>query len=821
MDAYQSLSGRVASMEELLRRSESTMAMVLQRVKGIEEFVVASEGRHRNEGATRSDGLALKLDRVADACNVRLETVNNDLQRQGATVRLLEESVKSIASTVEQKVNCDILACYQRLQTVETSLTSSVRNLESGIKSQLDCLRSTDQTIQGELASVQHTFSGELLQTRQRVEKLEASVRSALDELRGMFSNEVVKLSDSFKMQLQSYNQSSSAALAALDQKLQDGLNTLQGTLAREISADRQTISSVDTNLRDGLQSLHSTVNTDIATLSARLQSEEVASRAMQQQLLTELSSHRQQLETVDTNWRASLTDLAGKLQDECQGLRGKQSVVETTLQRSLGQVNARVEEVAGELHRTTDNIERNVQTRLASIEGIRDDISRIKCSLATEQDERRRLQEELRSFSVLAERSVMQLQSVMEATVRATHSDLLERLRPLTTYRSEMHAAVTAALNKLWCEVRETFTSQREFQAIQNQIEVLDNAVRKEVALLAEKGRLLERRTEKQSAGTVSTELARVSTESSALVPFDAAGELNTVWTELRDLQKRLGTSKEEMIALIGHTRKELLNSTLDIVKDSSDEFRGALTDIKTDVQLLMPRVEKALTAARAAVEKNAGKDGAGNPKKTVIRLLRKSLDDPTKCGENAVYVLPAESEAPLHSFTKERGREGPYGKKNTAPNDDTMTSGAANRPLPEKMQTNPRAPVEHNMEGNGLSKGRPVVPALSERALQISAAREEPTRSPLVSQKDYKGYAANAGEHIASAGVPHATTVRRGSPNATASGERELDGQMRGSRPSHGFADVDTVSASLLPPLVRGARASPSPGPYPVTSK
>nr|CCC94659.1 conserved hypothetical protein [Trypanosoma congolense IL3000] len=720
MDAYQSLCNRVASLEDLLRRSESTASIMLQRIKALEEHAVASEGRYRSESAARNDGLALRLDKVADACNAKLELFNGNVQRQDSAMRLLEERMKNLVSVLEQKVSNSISDCHQRMQVVESSLTSALRSMEGNTRSQLDGLRSVNSAVQNEVAALQQGFSGEQAYTRQRVERLESSFHGALEEVKRMFSGDIANLANGFKTQLQSTEGSLSAAVTALDQKVQAGLNAVQSTLSREISADRQAISSVDTNLREGMQSLHGTLSSDITTLSSQLQVEGAAMRTMHQQLLAELSSHRQQIEKMDANWRAAVTDLDDRIQEVYRSLRDTQTTDEITFQKSIAQVNSRIDDVASELRRAADNIEQMVQSRLAILDSMRNDVIRTKQALASEQDERRRLQEEMQKFSTLAERSVLQLHSVMDAAVRATHNDLLERLRPLTTFRSEIHTAVTTALNKLWTEVQRTFASQREFQTIQDQIEVLDNAVRQEVTLLAEKGRLLERHAinltrpatppaaaahgERASLPT-SSEAVVLRSQNSTLVPFDTAGELNTVWDELRGIQNKLNASREEVVTLIGDTRKELLNNTLDIVKESGDEFRTILSKIKSDIYGIMPQVEKTLEAARSRYSTDSRQGGSASSKRTVIRLLRRSAGSASEGSEGVTSTGTGELPPLATVSTREGDTTTAPPSHRTKPVEENRTYAEASTGLVKDKTTSPASPLPLEQIYIGLS--------------------------------------------------------------------------------------------------------------------
>ncbi|KAG8344864.1 hypothetical protein ERJ75_000217400 [Trypanosoma vivax] len=656
MDAYQSLSNRVASMEELLMRNESNMAVVLQRIRALEEYTSSLEGRNRDVVAAKSEGMTSRLEQVANACNGRVDVLQGDLHRQGANIRVLEEQIQGAVNAIEQKINGDIATCYQRIQGSETSLLGTVRNLDGALHAQSTALKTVEQALRGDIATAQQNFSGEVAAVRQRVDALEASLRSTVGELGRALSGEIKTVSETLHSQLQSSNGAVNVAVTGLDQKIQTGLSSLQEMLAREIAVNRHSISSLDTSMRDALKDLHASLASDVAALLSRMQAEEANTKLGHQQLHAELSSLRQQMEGVDSNWRSSVTDLAGKVQDGFLNVRSQQASLETALQKDVAQTNTRVDQVEREVRHSAEGFSHALQSRLASLEVMREDIIRTRGALNSEHEERLRLREELRTFSTLAERSVVQLQSAMEAMVRSAHSDLMERMKPLNAYRSEIYTAVTAAINKLWNEARDTFMSQRDVRAIQDQIEVLDNAVRSEVALLAERSRMLESRAEEQERSLVpaAAATAPLNAGNGALVPMNTAVELNNVWDELRTLQKKMSASKDDVTAMLESSRREVLDSTLDVVKKNGEEFRNMLSRMEGDIRAVVPSLKKspAVKGEPARYESaEKGEKKVSQPKKTIIRVSRggvandESARGTVSQGERPVRVTQAAS--------------------------------------------------------------------------------------------------------------------------------------------------------------------------------
>ncbi|KEG07457.1 putative 60S ribosomal protein L7a [Trypanosoma grayi] len=646
MDAYQSLSNRVASMEDLLRRSESALAMALQRIKTMEEYISASEARQRGEGAVRSDAMASRLERVAETNNSKMESLQEVVQRQANAAQVADERLQAALKVMEQRFSSDIAGCYQRMQASEASLMGAVRNVEGVVQSQSSTLKSLEQIMRGDMHSMQQKFSGELGDVRQHADALDRECRNALVELHRSISGDVKSLSDNLLGRLQSSAQTTNAALAGLEQKISTDMRSLQEYVAREISADRQKMNAQEGSTRDALQALHGTLAGDIANLSSRFQAWETSEQVAHQQLLSELSSQRQQMETVDSNWRVSLADINGKVQEGWQSLRAQQGAAEIATQQALSQTRARVDELASEFRCVAESFSQPIQSKFSLLETLREDMSHYKRLLASTQEEHRRLRDDLNNFSLMADRSAVQLRSIMEAAVRASHSDMLERMKPLTSYRAEMNAAITAALSKMWNEIASNFTSQRDIVALQNQIQVLDHAVRNEVSLLVERGRALERRAGEPKADGILVKGPQIDSESGAVMQLPILDELNSLWVELRSIQKRAGMPREEVLSVIGDTRKQILEVALDATKKSEDEFRALLARILASVHEIMPKVNK----------KGTGNSN-GTGKRTVIRVMPRN--GTSSMGSRQLQPLVGNGKMPSRPSTQDEKQQ------------------------------------------------------------------------------------------------------------------------------------------------------------------
>ncbi|EKF32068.1 hypothetical protein MOQ_004088 [Trypanosoma cruzi marinkellei] len=632
MEAYQSLSNRVASMEDLLRRSESTMAIVLQRLKVLEEHASASEARNRGEHAGRYEELSSRINVGMENQNSQAVFLKDAIRRQTSSLQVLEERLQDTSKTLEQKMNGDISGCYQRMQTSENSFAAALRNLESLLQSQSSAMNSLEQKLRADMNSMQQHTNGEIMGIRQRVDTVESALSSSLKELHKSMSSDIRALSENFVAKIQNSVQSMDAALLGVNHKVNADMRSLHESLGNDISVVRQSVSAAEGNMRDALRALHGTLANDITTMASRQQEYETAHRAEYQRILAELAAKRERIETIDANWRSSVMDLSDKLQDAWKNILSQVASVDANLQQKVSHIAVSVEELSAQLRRAAESLTDSLEVKMKSLEHLSEDVTHSRKFMTALREEQQRLREELKGFSAMVERSGVQLRSLLESAVQASHSDLLERIKPLLSYRSEMHAAVAAALNKLWSEANRVFTSQNDMDALQNQIHVLDDAVRNEVSLLIEKGRVLERRVEEQRRLDVVTEnRVSINPESGALMPMPVLDELNNVWVELRNIQKHMGMPREEVLSVISDTRKQLFDVALNVAKSNEKEFRDILSQVKKDVCEILSHANRPNSVGNS--------NGAGNnphkPKRTIVRVLPQNPSHPPPTNE------------------------------------------------------------------------------------------------------------------------------------------------------------------------------------------
>ncbi|RNF12988.1 putative 60S ribosomal protein L7a [Trypanosoma conorhini] len=705
MEAYQSLSNRVASMEDLLRRSESAMVMVLQRLKALEEHVSASEARGRGDQATRSEELASRMNRGFENQNGRMEAMQGALSRQASSVQVLEERLQGTSKALEQKMNSDIAGCYQRLQALEGSLMSALRNVESMLQSQSSATKSLEQILRGDIQSVQQHASGEIVGVRQRVDAVDSALRASLAELHKSMSGDVKLLAESLLAKMQSSAQSTEASLLALDQRVKSDMQSLHDSLGHDLAAVRQGLNAENASTQDALRALYTTLANDVKNVSSRQQSSEAAQQLAYQQLRAEVAAQRQLVETVDSNWRSSLTNLGEKVQDGWKSHMSQLVAVDVGLQQRFSQVNAQVEQLAAQLRQTVESLTHSLEIKMNSLVHLREDVVAGRQSLRAVQDEQQRLREEISGFSAMLERSGMQLRSLMEAAVRVSHSDLLERIKPLSSYRSEMHSAIAAALNKVWSEAHGAFTPQRDMDALQSQVQFLDNAVRNEILLLIERTRALERGGEGQPRpASVTENAAPLNPDPGALVPASLFGELNNVWGELRSLQNRLGMPREEVLAAISDTRRQVLDATLEIAKQHENEVRDVLEEIRKDVSEMVQRPSRPREAdARSG---DAGNDH--QPRRTVVRVYSKTPPRPP----------PTEGLPPLVRLKK-------------LPNSHSVLEVHPTPSASEPAEMNPFPPVSPQRDAGAAAQLPPLVQLPSPPQLVSAPTSLSPARS------------------------------------------------------------------------------------------
>nr|CAJ2474527.1 unnamed protein product [Leishmania braziliensis] len=517
-EGVNSLAQRVLSLEDIIRQQEQTISAVLQRLRDVEQYA-AAESRSREQAqqqlqaafGNHNGSTAETLNRMQallQSHNDRLSTLQAEVQGQGAALRGTNDKHDVAFREMEKRLQADLSAAHQRAQTGETASAEAMRALQAELQSMANVTQAVETRNHDDLVALQQQISAELAMQRQRCDNLESAIRDALRDVHGSLSGDVRSAGAQQRSDLEAAVQRINQELEALSQRTRIDMNQLHSTEQTDVSDLRRRIGDLEYGVREAVQAATNGLAHEVAQVAQHSQMQDKRQETAHQAILQELAKHDTQLETVDLNWRASVTDLGAKMREDVAAAQQRSVAGDQALQSQVGALQDRLVEMTnklrGDLTALATSIQENCVRPLQeahhtlSVQGQR--MSRVADDYASMQDY-------LTTFAAHVDEDVGQSKQIMEAAVRAAHSDLLERINlismPNTLHQdSDMRAEVNRSLAKLWEDAKGVFLTQRSLDDIQTQLMTLESAVRVELCALAERLNEVWRTVDKHRIG-------------------------------------------------------------------------------------------------------------------------------------------------------------------------------------------------------------------------------------------------------------------------------------------------------------------------------
>ncbi|CAJ1026293.1 hypothetical protein, conserved [Leishmania lindenbergi] len=517
-EGVNSLAQRVLSLEDIIRQQEQTISAVLQRLRDVEQYA-AAESRSREQAqqqlqaafGNHNGSTAETLNRMQallQSHNDRLSTLQAEVQGQGAALRGTNDKHDVAFREMEKRLQAELSGAHQRAQTGETASAEAMRALQAQLQSMANVTQAVETRNHDDLVGLQQQISAELAMQRQRCDNLESAIRDALRDVHGSLSGDVRSAGAQQRSDLEAAVQRINQELEALSQRTRIDMNQLHSTEQTDVSDLRCRIGELEYGVREAVQAATNGLAHEVAQVAQHSQMQDKRQETAHQAILQELAKHDTQLETVDLNWRASVTDLGAKMREDVAAAQQRSVAGDQALQSQVGALQDRLVEMAnklrGDLTALATSMQENCVRPLQeahhtlSVQGQR--MSRIADDYASMQDY-------LTTFAAHVDEDVGQSKQIMEAAVRAAHSDLLERINlismPNTLHQdSDMRAEVNRSLAKLWEDAKGVFLTQRSLDDIQTQLMTLESAVRVELCALAERLNEVWRTVDKHHIG-------------------------------------------------------------------------------------------------------------------------------------------------------------------------------------------------------------------------------------------------------------------------------------------------------------------------------
>ncbi|KAK7200414.1 hypothetical protein NESM_000095700 [Novymonas esmeraldas] len=505
-DVVQSLTQRLLSLEDIIRQQEHTIGAVLQRLRDVEQYA-AAESRNREQAQQQLYALlgerggataeaASRVQEVLQNHNDRLSALQAEVQGQGAALRGVNDKHDVALRGMEQRIQADVGGVHQRAQTGEAASADAMRALQS----QLQALAASTQAVEArgreDVVALQQHMSSELAAHRQRSDNLESAIRDALRDVHGSLTGDVRSAGAQQRGDLDGAVQRINQALEALDQRTRIDMNQLHSTEQADVNDLRRRIEEVERNTREVMQAMASGLAGEVTQVAQHSQALDKRQATAHQAILQELAKHDAQLESVDLSWRASVTDLSAKARDDLAAAQQRSAAADQALQSQIAAVQERLTAAVDALRHEATTLAASVQEscvrpvqevhRIVSAQEQR--VSRVAGELAA-------MQENQKSFSTRVDADAAQFRHVVEAAVRASHSDLLERIHHSSAAAvahqdssDVVRAEVSRGLAKLWEDAQHVFLTQRSLNDVQTQLATLESAVRVELCALAER---------------------------------------------------------------------------------------------------------------------------------------------------------------------------------------------------------------------------------------------------------------------------------------------------------------------------------------------
>ncbi|KAG5503187.1 hypothetical protein GH5_04249 [Leishmania sp. Ghana 2012 LV757] len=505
IDSVASLTHRLLSLEDIIRQQEQTISAVLQRLRDVEQYA-AAESRNReqaqqqlcahleNRGGSTAEAVN-RMQAILQSHTDHISALQADVQGQGAALRGVNDKHDAAFRGMEQRLQADVSGAHQRALSGETASAEAMRALQAQLQSMANAMQTIEARSHDDIVALQQQMSDEIAAQRQRSDSLESAMRDALRNVHGSLSEDVRSAGAQQRSDLEGAVQRINQGLEVLDQRTRVDMNQLHGAEQTDVGDLRRRISELESSVREVIQVATNGLASEMARVVQHSQMQDKRQATAHQAILQELAKHDSQIETVDLNWRGSVTDLRAKIGEDVAATQQRSVAMDQALQSEISTVQDRCVTVTDTLRRDlaalTDAVQENCAKPLQEVH---------RALLVQEQrlnrvsDDWASMQDYLKTFAAHVDEDVVHLKQVMEAAVRAAHSDLLERIN-LTSASVTMHpypemfrGEVNRGLAKLWEDAKSVFLTQRSFNGIQAQLAALESAVRVELCALAER---------------------------------------------------------------------------------------------------------------------------------------------------------------------------------------------------------------------------------------------------------------------------------------------------------------------------------------------
>lgn len=504
-EGVQSLTQRLVSLEDIIRQQEQTISAVLQRLRDVEQYA-AAESRNREQAQQQLH--ALLSDRggaTADTVNHmqtllqshsdRLSALQAEVQGQGVALREVKDTNDAAFRGMEQRLQADANGAHQRAKVGEAASAEAMRAIQAQLQSMASATQAIETRNHDNLLALQQQLSAELAAQRQRSENLESAMRDALRDVHGSLSGDVQSAGAQQRGDLEGAVQRINQELESLDQRTRIDMNQLHHAEQTDVSDLRRRIGELESSLSEMVQAATNGLAREVAQVAQHSQMQDKRQETAHQAILQELAKHDSQLETVDLNWRASVTDLSAKMREDVVATQHRATAGDQALQSQIGAAQDLFAAATDKLRRDLTALATTVQENCVKpLQQAHHTLGVQEQRMSRIADDYASMQDYLKTLVSHVDKDVTQLKQVFEAALRSAHSDLLERINLIAAAnainddREMLRAEVNRGLGRLWEDAKSMFLTQRSFNDIQKQLLTLESAVRIELCALAER---------------------------------------------------------------------------------------------------------------------------------------------------------------------------------------------------------------------------------------------------------------------------------------------------------------------------------------------
>ncbi|CAG9575051.1 conserved hypothetical protein [Leishmania major strain Friedlin] len=504
-EGVHSLTQRLLSLEDIIRQQEQTISAVLQRLRDVEQYA-AAESHNREQaqqqvyallsdrGGTTAETVS-HMQALLQNHNDRLSALQAEVQGHGVALRGVNDKHDAAFRGMEQRLQADANSAHQRAQTGEAASAEAMRAIQAQLQSLANATQAIEARNHDNLLALQQQMSAEIAAQRQRSDNLESAMRDGLRDVHGSLSGDVQSAGAQQRGDLEGAVQRMNQQLESLDQRTRIDMNQLHNTEQADVGDLRRRMGELESSLCEMVQAATNGLAREVAQVVQHSQMLDKRQETAHQAILQELAKHDSHLETVDLNWRASVTDLSVKIREDVAATQHRAAAGDQALQSQIGAAQDLFAAATDKLRRDLTELATTVQENCVKpLQQAHHALSIQEQRMSRIADDYASMQDYLRTFVSHVDNDVTQLKHVFEAAVRSAHSDLLERINLIAASnaidqdREMLRAEVNRGLGRLWEDAKSMFLTQRSLNDIQKQLAMLESAVRVELCALAER---------------------------------------------------------------------------------------------------------------------------------------------------------------------------------------------------------------------------------------------------------------------------------------------------------------------------------------------